>query len=1101
MADDIVQWLGELGLGQHAQTFAENGIGLDVVARLSDDDLKELGLNLGDRRRVQSAVETLAGAGPTGTVVTEQSPPSSPEAERRQLTVMFCDLVGSTALSTSLDPEDMRDVLRSYQDSCADVIGRYDGYVAKFMGDGVYAYFGWPRAHEDDAERAINAGLDIVRAIAALQRDIAVRVGIATGAVVVGDLIGEGAAEEAAVTGETPNLAARLQEIAEPGQVVIGETTHRLAGVLFNCRELGTQELKGFAEPTPAWVALAALTSESRFEARRGVGLTELVGREEEIDIMERRWRRAQTGEGQVVLVSGEPGIGKSRLVRALEDRVVGDGPTQLRYQCSPYHANSALFPVIEQLEHAARIDAGEADAAKIEKLETLLALSGRQWDETASLFANLLSISTGDRYPALDVTPERLKALTLAALVDQLLGLAERKPVLFVFEDIHWIDPTSRELLDQAVDAIDDAPVLMVITHRPDHTSPWVGRAGVAALTLNRLGRRECAVMAAKVTGGAALSEDVLDQIVVRTDGVPLFVEELTKSVLELDEGAEQSIPTTLQDSLEARLDRLGEAKEIAQIAAVIGREFDHRLFEGIASLSAAVLEDGLDRLVASELVFRQGTPPDARYSFKHALVRDVAYESLLRRRRLELHLGIADCLEARFPETALAQPELIAHHLTEAGEARRAIAAWKRAGERSAGKSANREAMGHFERALEVLASLPESAERDRLELDLQIALGPARMAIFGWTAEQSEECYARALELCRKLDETDELGPVLWGYWLIHQGRKDLEKSRGMVDQLFGLAARTDDPVDLLVAHHAAWGNPYLGDFVNQLDHCDKGLALYDPDRDVTMSLRFGAHDAGVCALLHKSVCEIAMGFPERSADSFQRSITLAQRIKHGPTIAQTMHQQGLHDFIRGDWAAMRSSAESAIAYSENLGFPVFMPGSLAQIGLAKVLLDDDARGIGEILHGIERALKGRAMYGVSGYHMMHAFALAHTGDLAGAEDALAKSFEEIERLNERLWESQAYEFKGDLALRSGKDREADAEANYLKALEIARRQNAKLWELRAATQLARFWIERDRVDDAHALVVPIHGWFTEGFENVDLKKAKALLDELV
>ena len=437
-----------------------------------------------------------------------------------------------------------------------------------------------------------------------------------------------------------------------------------------------------------------------------------------------------------------------------------------------------------------------------------------------------------------------------------------------------------------------------------------------------------------------------------------------------------------------------------------------------------------------------------------------------------------------------------MIAHHLSEAGEAWRAITAWKRAGERSA----NREAIGHFERALEVLASLPESPERDRLELELQITLGPARMAIFGWTAEEAEECYARALELCRKLDETAELGPVLWGYWLIQMGRKELDQGRRMVDQLFALAARTDDPVDLLVAHHAAWGNPHLGDFENQLDHAEKGLALYDPERDATMSLRFGSHDAGVCALIHKSVCELAMGFPERSADSYRRGSALARRTRHGPSIAQSIHQQGLHDFLRKDWAAMRRSAEEAIAYSEKLGFPVFVPMSLAHIGFARVLLDDDAEGIGDILRGIEMAHEGRALFGVTSYHLIHAVALAHTNAVVEAEEALAESLEGIEQLNERLWETHAYEIKGNLALRLGKDREADAEACFLKAVEIARRQNAKLWELRAATRLARFWIERDRADDAHALLAPIHGWFTEGFDTVDLKEAKALLGAL-
>jgi class 3 adenylate cyclase len=669
---DVAAWLHGLGLERYEQAFRENEIDWDALPRLTAEDLKDLGVVLGGhRRKFLEAIAALGGAVPVA-AATVASPdvPAPVDAERRQLTVMFCDLVGSTALSARLDPEDLREVIAAYHRAVAEIVARFDGFVAKYMGDGVLVYFGYPRAHEDDAERAVRAGLGVIDVVGRLDvksTKLQARVGIATGLVVVGDLIGEGSAQEQSVVGETPNIAARLQGLAGPDAVVIAMGTRRLVGDLFEYRDLGAAEVKGIATPVPAWQVLRPSVLASRFEALRGAALSPLVGRDEEIDLLLRRWTRAKAGDGQIVLISGEPGIGKSRLIAALEERLHAEPHLRLRYFCSPYHQDSALFPFIDQLGRASGFARNDPPAAKVEKLVALLALAAPPEEDVAFL-ADLLSLPASERHPLPSLSPQRKKERTLEALIRQLEGLARRQPVVMIFEDAHWIDPTSRELLDLTIEHVRNLSVLLIVTFRPEFQPSWTGQPQVTMLALNRLDRHGRTVLIEQIAGDKALPDEVIGRIADRTDGVPLFVEELTKSVLESGVPL-AGIPTTLHDSLMARLDRLATVRLVAQIGAAIGREFSYPLLRAVSRLPEDELEGALARLAASELLFQRGTPPDAVYSFKHALVQDAAHSSLLRSTRQQLHERIAEALAAHFPDLMENQPELLAQHYAEAG------------------------------------------------------------------------------------------------------------------------------------------------------------------------------------------------------------------------------------------------------------------------------------------------------------------------------------------------------------------------------------------------------------------------------------------------
>ena len=1116
MSRAIDQWLKGLGFSKYLGLFAEHEIGLDVLPDLTDADFEKLGIPLGDRKRLLKAIASLSDR-PEERAAPEAPPALSPEAERRQLTVMFCDLVGSTALSETLDPEDLREVIHTYQECCAGVVARFAGFIARYMGDGLLVYFGYPQAHEDDAERAIRAGLGIVEAVGELRpRDdltLQVRVGIATGLVVAGDHIGEGASEEKAVVGETPNLAARLQGFAEPDTVVIAPSTYRLAGGLFVCDDLGPQQLKGISEPVPAYRVREAGHAPSRFEATAERRLTPLVGREEEIALLLKRWDQAKDGEGQVVLLSGEAGVGKSRIVRSFRERLEDELRNRVLYYCSSYHQNSAFYPAIDQLERSLRFEKEDGAAAKLDKLEAVLDDLGLPVPEIAPLLASLLSLPAGDRYPPPPPDAEEMKKKILETLVAVFEAMASRDPVLMVVEDVHWIDPSTLELLDLLIEHLRSARVVLVVTYRPEFDSPWGGHAHVTGLTLNRLSRRESAAMIARVAGGKALPEEVLGEIVAKTDGVPLFVEELTKTVLEsdlLDDAGDRyvlsgplpplAIPASLQDSLMARLDRLASVKEVAQLAATLGRRFSHELLAAVSPLKGKELDDALSQLLSAGLIYRHGLPPDVTYEFKHALVQDAAYESLLRSRRRQLHARIAEVLEDRFPERAEGEPELLAHHYTEAGLAEHAIPYWRQAGQRAAERSAYPESIAHLYKGLELLMGLPDSPERDRSELGLRITLGPALMSFKGMGMEEVEQTYTRARKLAEGTGDSVSLFTALYGLWQMNHVRGAVAVAKGIAGDLMRSTEGGDDSGQRLQAHHSNWTSSFFsGDPKACLHHTSRGVEIYDREEHRTHRFLYGAHDPGVCGLTLGSVSSWFLGYPDRGVQMGEDSMALAEELAHpmsaavGLVFVTAMYQ------FRRDAEATERYGEMGVALCAEHGIAAWGPAMATLRGWAQVELGG-GDAVAEIGAGMQTwQATGNKLF----WPWFLALQAEADGQAGKAQDGLEKAAEGLahaERTGEHWVDAELHRTRGDLLLARSVRNINKAESAFLEALEVARGQEAKSLELRAATSLARLWGENKKRAEAHELLAPIYGWFTEGFDTADLKEAKALLDEL-
>ncbi len=1041
---------------------------------------------------------------------------SMPSAERRQLTVMFCDMVGSTALSERLDPEDMREVIRCYQDVCGRVIAEYDGYIARYMGDGVMIYFGYPRCHEDDAERAVRAGLAIVEAVQSLHIPIVdslrVRVGMATGVAVVGDIIGEDASLERAVVGETPNLAARLQGLAEPNTVVLGANTRQLVRGLFDLEDLGEHEVKGFSEPVHVWQVLAEQTIGTRFDAAHSGSLaSELVGRERERKVLREKWNEARSGRGQAVLISGEPGIGKSRMLRALRTEIEHSPHIVVALQCSAYHRTSPLFPFAEHMRRGAQFGREDDNQERLRKLEKLIRVVDDVPDERIALLAALLSIPGEGRLPPLNVTPQVQRRLTLEALADQFAALSKNQPLLFIMEDLHWADATSMELVGMLIERCQNLNCLMAVTFRPNFTPQWTPDFPVCHLEVSRLAPADARNLVLHVTSGKPLPSELMEQILTKTDGVPLFVEELTKALLESDLLAEEKgvyqltrplpplgIPATLQDSLMARLDAVSLVREVAQVGATIGRSFNYELLSLVSPMRVSELQIALQQLVQSELVSARGRPPDSRYTFKHALVQETAYNSLLRSRRQTLHARIAEVIEERFPDTVGTQPELVAWHYSAAQRSKRAAVFWNQAGNLAIQRSANLEAIQQLKRSLEELAAVPQSVERDALELETRTLLGLALMATRGYAAEEVLVNFARARELCDALGESPKVFMVLFGLWLFHLVRADRAANESLAQQLLDLADRAGDSSLLVEAHGAAsLTRFYSGDLSACRQHAEKTISVYRLDRHSANVFVYG-DDPGVYGHIYRALALWLQGYPDKALSSMEAGRNLALAVQHPFTIAGSLAFTTQLHYLRREPEELERYNEQCFALSEEQGFPLFSAVSGLYRGWPLLLrgrVDDAIEIIRESIHLFQvTGARLNVHYFLS--HLAQAYlAAGRVGEgLAAVDEALTLARHNLDR----YYVAELHRLRGELL--GADDAETSAEASFRHAMDMAKRRGARALELRAATSLSRLLAERGRCDEARMTLADIYGWFGEGWQTGDLCDAKAQLERL-
>ncbi len=1083
-------------------------------------------------------------------------PASRAEGERRQLTVMFCDLVGSTALSTQLDPEDLREVEREYQRLCGTVINHFGGHLAKYLGDGLLVYFGYPVAHEDDAARAVRAGLEIVRTLqysapiryempfplvgepvlsvveggqgegaTGTERRLQVRIGIHTGLVVAGEMGTEDQPEHLAIVGETPNLAARIQGQANPDEVVISVATYRLVEGLFDCEDRGQPELKGVSIPLTLYRVVKEEEARSRFEVVVRKGLTPLIGRDDEVAVLRERWARAKQGDGQVILLSGEPGIGKSRLAQVLKEHVVQDGATEIEFRCSPYYQNSALYPIIEHLQRLLQFTREDSPAAKLAKLQHTLSHYRFPQTDTVPLLATLLSLPHPEGSPPLTLSPQKQKQRTQEALVTWLIEETERNAVASIWEDLHWADPSTLELLQLYLDQVPTTRMLVLLTFRPEFHPPWLLRSHMNQITLGRLGRTQVEEMVARVTSDKALPTEIVQQIVTKTDGIPLFVEELTKTVVEAV-GAHGraplqslAIPATLQDSLMARLDRLGDAKAVTQLGTTLGREFSYELLQAVSPLAEEPLQRGLQQLVAAELMQQRGLPPQARYVFKHALIQDTAYQSLLKSTRQQYHSQIAQVLEEKFLETKESQPELLAHHYTEAGLVAQAIPYWHKAGQKATQRSANVEAISHLTKGLELFKTLPDTPERAQQELTLQIALGIPLVATKGFAAPEVEKAYARARELCQGVGETPQLFPVLFGLWVFHFVRGELQTARELAEQALTLARRVQDPALLLEAYYRlGYTLFHFGELVAARSHLEQSIVLYDSQQHQSHALLYG-QDPGVVSLSYAALALWLLGYPDQALKRNHEALALAQEVSHPFSLAFALDVASIFHQYRREEQVAQERAEAVIRCSTEQGFLLWLAFGTMLRGWALAEQERGEEGIAQLRQGLSAFRATGAEAGRAHHLTLLAEAYGKVGQAEEGLSVLAEALEAVAKSGERFYEVELYRLYGELSLRMG-EREtgrtgkeekiahspihpfahSSPEECFLKAIEIARKQQAKSLELRATMSLARLWQQQGKQKEAHQMLSEIYNWFTEGFDTKDLQEAKMLLEEL-
>jgi class 3 adenylate cyclase/predicted ATPase len=1109
---DIAEWLGRQGLGQYAQTFAENHIDYSVLPDLTEDDLEKLGISLGHRKKLLRAIDAVWGtrqARDTTKVARTGAEATSPvqhrEAEFRQITVMFCDLVGSTQLSEKLDPEDLQKIIDSYRRECSTAIRRYGGEVARYLGDGVLAFFGWPYAHEDDAPRAVHAALEIVSVVTKISESVtlACRVGVCSGPVVVGEIRNSTASWSMDAVGETPNIAARLQTLAEPDTVLISESTRRLVSATFDLQSLGPQALKGITEPVRAYRVLAAKSAGSRFEAAHAGTLTPLVGRSSELRLLLDRWEKVKEGDGQVILLSGIPGVGKSRLLHELKSHVEEEPHILLHHQCSPYHNQSAFHPVIEQIEQAAHLIAREADADKITKLQAYLPRSTNSSIEPLLLIANLLSISTENQQHLSELTPQQIKNRTISTLVEMLLAFSVQRPTLCIFEDAHWLDASTLELLELMISRIAHARVLLIVSSRPEFRPTWLAHANVSTHSLTRLSQAEVKTMIRDLLRGGNMPQKLVDQIIEKADGVPLFIEELTSSTLSAplretlghtEQPASLRVPETLSDALMERLDRAAPSRRVAQIAAVIGREFSDDLLSAAARIDEEDMQSALSLLEQADIIYRVGISPFVRFAFKHVLLRDAIYDSLLKSKRQQIHADIAAILVHDFPKLVENQPEVLALHYQEASNHQMAIRYWFESGQRALAHSANVEAIANFRKALQLLNALPETPERIKQEIDIQLALGIPLIAVRGYTAAETREAFSRARTLCLRLGDIPEYFQALFGLWGNHWMCGKNDEALRMADEFLSRSRALSDPVLLMVANRVMGSTLLtLGDFQSSASHFEETIRLSTgrEERPLYNLYMVGPRAA---SLLLLSWDLWILGYPDQALSRVSEALASGKDLGHPYTVAFAHYMTSVVHLLRGDAAHALESAERSFEMSQEQRFSLYAIlsrisrgraiGELGRLGEARV----------ELTQGIDEARRNGVGFMLPMMDSWLADVHTKTGENEYALSFVERALTNIGDVTGRSWEAELHRQRAQILLALDPSKLREAESHLQKSIEVARGQSAKSLELRAATNLAELWRAQGRPDEARALLEPICHWFNEGAETADLKQAR-------
>jgi predicted ATPase/class 3 adenylate cyclase len=1079
---DLRDWLRGNSLEQYADAFEANDIDLDILPDLDERDLEQLGLSLGNRRRLLKAIAARNGEAARISSFDEASsfdksasaaslPPAekssaveksgSVDAERRQVTVMFADMVGSTALSAKLDPELLGGLIRRYQDAVAGAIGRYGGFVAKFMGDGVLAYFGFPRAFEDAAERAVRAAIGILSEVGAIEMPdgtrVQVRIGIATGLVVVGEIIGAGPAQERTIVGETPNLAARLQALARADCILVSESTQKLLGGLFELTHTGDHELKGFVRPVPAWRVCGEASVESRFAAIRAGGLP-LIGRAHEMGLMRERWHLARQGEGQILTVTGEAGIGKSRVIEALQQELAAEAHARINLQCSPYHSDSALYPVIQYLNRAAGFATADPADARAEKIRALLAARRIADPAARPLLAELLSVPLAET-AATAQSPAQRKASTLALIIEIMARTGDGDPVVIVLEDAHWIDATTLEMMTRLTDSIARARLLAVVSARPDFVPPWLARPHATLVTLGRLGRPECMQVVAGVAAAHGLSADTIATIVAKTDGVPLFVEELTRSVME-SAGEGSAVPATLKDSLMARLDRLGGAREMAQIAAVIGRQFTFAMLEAVSGKGSGELEGMLAKLVASGIVFPEERGLERGFVFKHALVRDAAYESLLLTRRREWHGRLAQALEQRFGDIAAREPELLAYHFGEAGLHSLACDYRMRAGDQAVSRSAYVEAIAHFTAGLKLADSLPPQSGLRR-QLQFWLKLGSASVVAHGLQSVQAETAYIKAAAIGEELGDGPASFQAKWGLWINANLRRRTALARDRAGELVSLAQQSGDRELLLEAYHCQLSTAHFrGDVQGALEGCRHAIALYDMTQHRHLAHAFGGHDPGVCAHVQCGNSWQLSGEEQQARQHFTQGIALAEMLDHPNSLAHGLHSTAMGHQFEGDREAAYTAAHRSAALADKFGLPPWRASSLILVGWATAT----GAGAADAVRLIDTEIANATAVGpLPQYYLgLAAEVLLAAGRPADALGHLDRAIAGIDEAGIGIYLPEIYRLRGACLLALDRHNKAEARSAFAIAVDIGKRQGAVIFERRAQASLSEFAI---------------------------------------